>query len=113
MLTMTETSNNEPKRKLVLLKINAVRSRTKLSVPSVYRLIKEGKFPKPINMGERAVAWIEDEIEEWLLAKLEERGEAFQKQEDVRLNKIKTFVPMEVPPPKPQSPNPLLVPKTS
>jgi prophage regulatory protein len=95
---MTDTSNVEPKRKLFLLKLNAVRIRTKLSVPSIYRLIKEGVFPKPLKMGERAVAWVEDEIEEWLQAKLEERGKPF--------NRVETPKPAEET--EPRSINPLL-----
>lgn len=29
----------------------------------VYRLIREGKFPAPIKLGDRRVAWLEHEVE--------------------------------------------------
>jgi predicted DNA-binding transcriptional regulator AlpA len=28
------------------------------------RLVKEGKFPQPINAGEHRIAWIEEEIDQ-------------------------------------------------
>jgi len=35
------------------------------SVQQLYNLIAEGRFPKPIKIGQRAVAWIETEVIEW------------------------------------------------
>jgi prophage regulatory protein len=32
----------------------------------VYRLIAKGEFPKQIKLSERASAWIEHEVLEWL-----------------------------------------------
>lgn len=43
-----------------------VKIRTGLSRSSIYLQISEGKFPKPIALGPRAVGWIEDEISEWI-----------------------------------------------
>lgn len=37
-----------------------------LARTSIYRLIKDGKFPAPIKIGERAVGWRLDEITSWL-----------------------------------------------
>ena len=31
-----------------------------LSRASIYRLMREGKFPRPVRLGERAVAWTID-----------------------------------------------------
>ncbi len=33
---------------------------------SIYRYIKLGEFPKPINLGSRSVGWKESQITEWL-----------------------------------------------
>ncbi|KTT76155.1 helix-turn-helix transcriptional regulator [Sphingomonas endophytica] len=33
---------------------------------SIYRLISEGLFPRPIAIGRRAVGWTLSSIEEWL-----------------------------------------------
>jgi len=42
--------------------------RTKTGVPrsTWYVLMAEGLAPKPVKLGERSVAWIEDELEAWM-----------------------------------------------
>ncbi|QQO51661.1 AlpA family phage regulatory protein [Raoultella ornithinolytica] len=37
----------------------------------MYRLINEGLFPKPIKIGTRAIAFIESEIDEWIVSAIE------------------------------------------
>lgn len=37
-----------------------------LSRSSIYRKMSEGSFPKPVPIGERAVAWIDSDVEEWM-----------------------------------------------
>ena len=49
-----------------ILRLPAVMSRTGLSRSSVYLRISQGRFPKPIALGGRAVGWIEAEIDDWL-----------------------------------------------
>ena len=39
---------------------------TGLSRPTIWRLEKDGLFPKRRRLGGNTVAWIEDEIIEWL-----------------------------------------------
>ena len=50
-----------------ILKLRAVKSRTGLSRSTLYLRIAQGTFPKQIHLGNRAVGWIEDEIEDWLV----------------------------------------------
>ena len=45
-----------------LWKLPAVRARVPYSETSIYRLMREGKFPKPLKVGARAVAWRSDEV---------------------------------------------------
>jgi prophage regulatory protein len=33
--------------------------------------VKEGRFPKPISLGARAVGWVDAEVEEWLAGQIE------------------------------------------
>ncbi len=41
----------------------------------IYRLIKEGIFPKPIKLG-RSSRWLQSEVEAWLQARIDaSRGE--------------------------------------
>ena len=49
-----------------LLRLRAVLERTGLSRTQLYDLKAAGKFPQPLRIGARAVAWREDEIEAWI-----------------------------------------------
>ncbi len=33
---------------------------------SIYRLIRLGNFPRPVKLGQRAVAWRESDISDWI-----------------------------------------------
>ncbi|MBV1930489.1 MAG: AlpA family transcriptional regulator [Porticoccaceae bacterium] len=55
-----------------ILRLPAVRARTGLSRSTIYARISEGRFPKPISLGGRAVGWIEKEVDSWLEQKIEE-----------------------------------------
>ena len=54
----------------------AVEHRTGLARSTIYLLMQNGQFPKPVRIGGRAVAWPEAEVEAWLNARLAEREEA-------------------------------------
>ena len=43
----------------------------KLSDKWFYKMIQEGKFPKPVKFG-RSSRWIEREVKEWLEARINE-----------------------------------------
>jgi prophage regulatory protein len=43
------------------------------SKPHIYRLIRAEKFPKPVQVGENRIAFVESEIDDWMLAKIAER----------------------------------------
>ena len=47
------------------LRIDDVVKFTGLSKPSIYRLMRECKFPRPVRLGERAVAWAIDDLKIW------------------------------------------------
>ena len=50
-----------------LVKLKEVVAATGLSRSSIYALIAEGLFPRPLQVGRRAVVrWIEQEVQEWL-----------------------------------------------
>ena len=54
-----------------LLRLADVRERVPYSRSTIYKLITQGKFPKPISIGERAVAWLESDIDSWIEARIE------------------------------------------
>lgn len=43
----------------------------------IYRLIAQGRFPKPVKIGSRSIAFVESEIDEWINQRIaESRGTA-------------------------------------
>ena len=59
-----------------ILRLPAVQSRIGLSRSTIYERIKNGTFPSPIYIGERAIGFIEREIDEWIEARIaESRGQ--------------------------------------
>ena len=66
-----------------LIRLPEVLSRTGYGRTSIYRKMEDGSFPKSIKLGgptidpnvfdSRAVAWIEDEVEQWIESRIEER----------------------------------------
>lgn len=46
--------------------MNEVLKRTGFCRAWIYRLIKQKRFPEPIKVGERAIAFIESEIDIWI-----------------------------------------------
>jgi prophage regulatory protein len=65
---------NKNREKLTILRRKQVEKRTGLSRSTIYLRIQEGTFPRPINLGARAVGWLENEIEAWLAARMEIRN---------------------------------------
>jgi len=55
------------------MRLKEVTEKTGLAKSTIYNLISQGKFPKQIELGARSVGWVDTEIEEWLLAKIELR----------------------------------------
>lgn len=49
-----------------------VREKIALSFASIDRMEKAGFFPLRIRLGQLRVVWREDEIEQWMLARIEE-----------------------------------------
>lgn len=49
----------------VFLRIHAVVRLTGLGRSTIYRLIANHRFPNPVRLGPRAVAWRRTEIDEW------------------------------------------------
>jgi len=54
-----------------ILRLPNVLDRTGLSRSTVYLRVTEGRFPRPVSLGARAVGWIETEVEEWIDRQIE------------------------------------------
>jgi len=56
-----------PKPPLKLLRFAAVRSRTSLFRSKIWRLERRGGFPRHRRISATAVAWVEEEVNGWIL----------------------------------------------
>jgi prophage regulatory protein len=80
MEKITKTSNG-PKHRFI--RLPEVMSRTGYGRTSIYRKMEDGSFPKSLKLGgppkdpnefdSRAVAWIEDEVDQWVEDRIDER----------------------------------------
>lgn len=58
-----------------LLPRKDVESLTGLSSTTIYRLMRQGEFPLPIRIGQRAVRWPAHELDKWLATRPRAEGE--------------------------------------
>ena len=65
-----------------LLTRTEVQQAVRLSCSSLYRLMRIGKFPNPIRLGENAVRWKADEINDYLNSRPRATGEATHSNSD-------------------------------
>ncbi len=56
---------------ITILRLPQVIARTGLSKSSIYAKVAAGEFPEPISLGARAVGWISDEVQAYLVARVE------------------------------------------
>ena len=49
-----------------IIRLPEVKGRTGLSTSTIYLQMTKGVFPKAISLGERAVGWLEADIDQWL-----------------------------------------------
>jgi prophage regulatory protein len=58
-----------------LLKRPEVQLKTGKGRSSIYNDMARGLFPKPVNIGPKAVGWIEEEINQWIRDRIAERDQ--------------------------------------
>ena len=57
-----------------ILRRAEVEQKTGFKRAHIYSLMKEGKFPKTLRLGVRAVGWDSVEIDQWITDRLKERA---------------------------------------
>jgi len=57
---------------LAILRCPQVQKRTGLSRSTLYQYIKVGGFPKPVQLGLRAVGWLESDISDWIATRVKD-----------------------------------------
>ncbi|MDO6562638.1 AlpA family transcriptional regulator [Amphritea sp. 1_MG-2023] len=56
-----------------LLRLPEVQKATALSRSSVYRLMNAGTFPASIQLSAKSIAWVEEEVQNWIQQRIAER----------------------------------------
>ncbi|SFI22488.1 transcriptional regulator, AlpA family [Pseudomonas syringae] len=56
-----------------IIRLKDVIDSTGLARSTIYKYIAEGTFPRKISLGDRCVGWVEREVQDWILARVEER----------------------------------------
>ncbi len=57
-----------------ILRLPQVMDRVGLKRAAIYHHMAQGKFPQHIALSDRAVGWVEQEINAWLIARIEARA---------------------------------------
>jgi len=80
---MNTNSQPTPKTKHRFIRLSEVMSRTGYGRTSIYRKMEDGSFPKSLKLGgppkdpnvfdSRAIAWIENEVDQWIESRIEDR----------------------------------------
>jgi prophage regulatory protein len=63
-------------RHIRMLRLNQVLDLTGLGKTKIYALQKEGDFPKSVKITSYAVAWVEEEVQNWLARRIERSSQA-------------------------------------
>lgn len=59
-----------PTKSIQMLRRDQVEQRTGLSRSTIYQYMRAGKFPEPIQLTKQTVAWLETEIDGWILERV-------------------------------------------
>ena len=82
MVSMDKLTNNT-KTKHRFIRLSEVMSRTGYGRTSIYRKMEDGSFPNSLKLGgppkdpnefdSRAIAWIEEEVDQWIESRIHDR----------------------------------------
>jgi len=80
---MNTNSQPTPKTKHRFIRLSEVMSRTGYGRTSIYRKMEDGSFPNSLKLGgppkdpnefdSRAIAWIEEEVDQWIESRIQDR----------------------------------------
>lgn len=66
---MSNTNQHNIKPDETILRLPQVKYRCGLGRSSIYARVKDGTFPAPVRLGERAVGWLESEVTTWIASR--------------------------------------------
>jgi len=56
-----------------LIRLKVVIESTGMARSTIYKYMSEGIFPKPVSLGVRSVAWVESEVQDWIISRVKHR----------------------------------------
>lgn len=56
-----------------IIRLKDVIERTGLARSTIYQHVANGTFPTPVPLGDRAVGWVEREVQDWIMARIAQR----------------------------------------
>lgn len=77
-LLMEIKTSTTPNSQIYLLRRLDVEKMTSLSKTSIYNLIKDGDFPRPIRLLDNKVTWVDQEVQAWIANKIARRQSAIR-----------------------------------
>lgn len=54
-----------------IIRLPEVKEKTGISRSSIYLRMSKGEFPLSISLGDRAIGWVEQDVDSWLEARIE------------------------------------------
>lgn len=57
-----------------IIRLKQVMETTGLARSTIYKYIAAGTFPKPVPLGGKSVGWVDEEVQDWVMARIEERN---------------------------------------
>ncbi len=57
-----------------LIKLKTVMDKTGMAKSTIYKYMEAGEFPENVKLTTRSVAWVESEIDEWIMEKMQQRA---------------------------------------
>ena len=67
---VTNAVQRTPNTANVILRLPSVMSRTGLSRSTIYLLISRGMFPTSVSLGQRAMGFVEAEVDDWIAQRI-------------------------------------------
>lgn len=70
---MSQQNEVTTPRELRILRLSDVEQKSGFKRAHIYNLMSQGKFPKSVRLGVRAVGWDAAEIDRWIAERLQHR----------------------------------------
>jgi prophage regulatory protein len=67
---------NSPDANVTLIRLPKVKERVGLGTSQIYAMMSSGRFPRPVRLGVKAVAWNSREVDAFIADRLAERDAA-------------------------------------